>query len=220
MSSIPADVERALMVAHQIRPFEVLDERVLARLGEVPREIFVPPHQRALAYADATIPLGRGQVMLPPAIDARLVQAVNVQPGDHVLEVGTGSGYLTAVLAGLADHVHSVEIIPEFKVRAARNLETLGVHNVTLEVGDASRGWGRHKPYDVILVSGALPLGPAPAFRESLAVGGRMVVIVGGGPAEVRLITRVTPDYDHEESLFETDVPALVNAPKPERFQF
>ena len=209
------------MVAQQIRTYGVLDERLLERLREVPREHFVPASHRALAFADMAIPLGRGQVMFSPMLEARLINSLTLSPHDHVLEIGTGSGYLTAVVAGLVRSVHSVEIVPEFKLRAAQNLGTLPLANITLEVGDGARGWPRHKPYDAILISGALPLGPGLAFRESLAIGGRLVAIVGEAPAmEVRVITREDTDRYTERSLFETSVPVLINAPQPERFHF
>lgn len=221
MSQTPLDVARTTMVAQQIRTCEVLDERLLERLRMVPREDFVPEDKRAAAFADTAIPIGRGQIMMPPVLDARLVNALALKPEDRVLEVGTGTGYLTAVMSGLARTIYTVEIIPEFKLRAAVRLATLGCTNVLLEVGDAARGWPRHAPYDAILVSGALPLGPDPSFRESLAVGGRMVVIVGLSPAmEARLIVREDADHYSERSLFETDVPILTNAPQRDRFYF
>ena len=209
------------MVAQQIRTCEVLDERLLERLRTVPREAFVPQGLRAAAFADAPIPIGRGQVMFAPMLDARLVNALALTPDDRVLEVGTGTGYLTTVMAGLARIIYSVEIIPELKLRAAVSLATQGVANALLEVGDAARGWPRHAPYDAILVSGALPLGPDARFQESLAVGGRLVVIVGESPAmEARLIVREGADRFSERSLFETDVPVLTNAPQREPFYF
>ncbi len=209
------------MVAQQIRTCEVLDERLLERLRTVPREAFVPQGLRAAAFADAPIPIGRGQVMFAPMLDARLVNALALTPDDRVLEVGTGTGYLTTVMAGLARIIYSVEIIPEFKLRAAVSLATQGVANALLEVGDAARGWPRHAPYDAILVSGALPLGPDARFQESLAVGGRLVVIVGESPAmEARLIVREGADRFSERSLFETDIPVLTNAPQREPFYF
>jgi len=215
------DAARLNMVAQQIRTCEVLDERLLARLREVPREEFVPAEYRAMAFADMSIPLGRGQVMFSPMLEARLIDSLALSASDRVLEVGTGTGYLTAVMAGLAHVIYSIEIVPEFKLRAARNLNALSLGTINLEVGDAARGWPRHGPYDAILVSGALPLGPDPAFQESLAVGGRLVVIVGTAPAmEVRVITRHDSDRYSERSLFETDVPALINAPQPDPFRF
>ncbi|MHB1512100.1 MAG: protein-L-isoaspartate O-methyltransferase family protein [Acidiferrobacter sp.] len=221
MSQTPLDVARTTMVAQQIRTCEVLDERLLERLRLVPREDFVPESQRAAAFADAAIPIGRGQIMFSPVLDARLVNALALTPNDRVLEVGTGTGYVTAIMAGLAQLVFSVEILPEFKRLAAMRLAAQAVGNALLEVGDAAHGWSRHAPYDAILVSGALPLGPDPRFRESLAVGGRLVVIAGESPAmEARLIIREDVDRFSERSLFETDVPVLMNAPQRERFYF
>ncbi len=221
MSQTPPDVARSAMVAQQIRTRDVLDERLLERLRMVPREDFVPEGLRAAAFADDAIPIGRGQIMFPPALDARLVNALALTANDRVLEVGTGTGYVTAIMAGLAQLVFSVEILPEFKRLAAMRLAAQGVDNALLEVGDAAHGWPRHAPYDAILVSGALPLGPDPRFRESLAVGGRLVVIAGESPAmEARLIVREDVDRFSERSLFETDVPVLMNAPQRERFYF
>lgn len=220
-TSLDMGVARSNMVAQQIRTCDVLDERLLGRLRDVPREEFVPRGHRALAFADTCIPLGRGQIMFSPMVEARLMNSLAVLPQDRVLEIGTGTGYLTAVLAGLVQSIYSVEIVPEFKLRAVQNIASLGLSNVLLEVGDGSRGWPRHGPYDAILVSGALPLGPDPQFQESLAVGGRLVVIVGESPVmEVRLIVREDTDRFSERSLFETDVPVLTNAPRPERFYF
>lgn len=221
LTSLDMGVARSNMIAQQIRTCDVLDERLLGRLRDVPREDFVPEAYRALAFADTAIPLGRGQFMFSPMLEARLINSLALLPDDRVLEVGTGTGYLTAVLAGLARTVYSVEILPEFKLRAAQNIASLGLSNVSLEVGDAARGWPRHGPYDAIFVSGALPLGPDPQFQESLAVGGRLVVIVGESPVMgVRLIVREDVDRFSERSLFETDIPVLTNAPRPERFYF
>ncbi|WP_298134249.1 protein-L-isoaspartate O-methyltransferase [Acidiferrobacter sp.] len=221
MPQASLDSAREAMVAHQIRTCDVLDECLLERLRTVPREDFVPVGRRAAAFADAPIPIGRGQVMFAPMLDARLINALALAPRDRVLEIGTGTGYVTAVMAGLAGFIHSVEIMPEFKLRASTSLAAHGIANVLLETGDGARGWPRHAPYDAILVSGALPLGPDPQFRESLAVGGRLVVIVGESPAmEARLIVRERADHFTERSLFETDVPVLMNAPRRERFSF
>lgn len=213
------DLARANMIEQQIRTWEVLDQRVLDLIARLPREEFVPAQYRKLAFADMNIPLGRGEVMLAPKLEARLVQELDVKPTDKILEIGTGSGYLTALLASLGRHVYSVEIVPELKLRAAERLAAQGINNVTLDVGDAARGWDRHAPYDVILITGSLPLLPA-GLRESLADRGRMIVAVGQSPVmEVKLITRTGGAFD-TRSLFETDLPALANALQPERFVF
>ncbi len=220
MSETNLERARFNMIEQQIRPWEVLDERVLGLLDEVPREDFVSPEYRNLAYMDISIPIGKDQVMMPPRVEARLLQALNPQPGDKVLEVGTGSGYLTALLARMADHVYSVEIEPELSQSAAERLAAHGIKNVTLEVGDAARGWSEHEPYDAIILTGSVPLLDE-NFQYDLAINGRLVAIVGQSPAmQARLITRQGPTGWSEEVLFETDLPALRNAPEPEKFQF
>ncbi|MCL4316615.1 MAG: protein-L-isoaspartate O-methyltransferase [Gammaproteobacteria bacterium] len=208
------------MIEQQIRTWEVLDPRVLELLTRVPREQFAPAPYRGLAFADMNIPLGHGEVMMAPKVEARLIQALEVQAANTVLEIGTGSGYLTALLASLARHVHSVDIYPDFTAGAGATLAAQGIRNVTLETGDGANGWDRHAPYDVIAVTGSLPLFGA-HFQEQLKVGGRLFMIVGQAPAmEALLITRLGPQEWSRESLFETDIPPLVNAPKPQVFVF
>jgi protein-L-isoaspartate(D-aspartate) O-methyltransferase len=207
------------MIEQQIRTWEVLDPAVLDLLGRVPREDFVPAKYRNLAFADLNIPLGHEQVMMAPKVEGRLIQALGIKPNDTVLEVGTGSGYLTALLANLAKHVYSVDIFPEFKPQAQQKLAALGLSNVTIETGDAALGWERHGPYDVIVITGSFPLYPE-HYQRSLRVNGRMFVIAGRAPAmEALLVTRVGADW-MRESLFETDIPALINAPQPQPFVF
>lgn len=211
---------RRNMVENQIRTWEVIDSRVLELVGRMPREDFVPEPHRALAYADMWLPLGRGQVMMPPKMEARILQELEIDPQDKILEVGTGSGFMTALLASLGGHVHSVEIIPEFKLRAQEKLAAHGIQNVTLEVGDAARGWARHAPYDVICITGSLPLLPEEFLRE-LAPGGRLFAVVGRSPAmEAKLIRRLDELGLSELSLFDTDLPPLINAPEPSKFVF
>lgn len=216
------DVERARfnMVEQQIRPWEVLDQEVLDLLFAVRREEFVPAQYRSLAFVDTEIPLGHGEKMLAPKIEARMVQALTVKPGDRVLEVGTGSGYMTALLAKRGAHVYSVEIIPEFSAQAAVKLKAHAIDNVTLEVGDAARGWGRHAPYDVIVLTGSVPV-LADEFQRSLNPGGRLLAVIGEAPAmQAQLISCTAPDTYNSIGLFETCIPALRNAPQPERFVF
>jgi protein-L-isoaspartate(D-aspartate) O-methyltransferase len=211
---------RHKMLEQQLRPWDVRDERLLDAIAQIPREDYVPAACRKLAYADMAIPLGHGQAMMPPKLEARLVQALQLGPKDKVLEIGTGSGYVTALLAKLAGHVHSVEIIAELAERARIKLAQHGVNNVTVETGDAARGWSKRAPYDAIFVTGSMPLLPD-TLKQQLAVGGRLVAIVGRAPAmDARRITRLDADYWSEESLLETDVPALINAPEPARFVF
>ncbi len=218
MTEFDYEKARRNMVEQQVRPWEVLDQRVLDVLGELPREHFVPERYRRLAYADLNIPLGHEQVMMTPKVEARMLQALDVRPGERVLEVGTGSGYVTACLARLGGRVHSVEIFEDLRQRAGERLAALGIGDVVLETGDAARGWERHAPYDVIAVTGSLPE-MEPAFQEQLAVGGRLFVIVGEPPVmEARLYTRVADDAWSCEDLFETAIPPLLNARRPRRF--
>lgn len=220
MSELNLVAARQNMVESQIRPWEVLDQRVLDLMARAPRDEFVPPQYRRLAYADMNLPLGHGQVMMAPKIEARLLQALEIGPNDRILEVGTGSGFVTWLLANLGMHVYSVEIIPEFQAPAGALLATHGVANVTLDTGDAAHGWDRHAPYDVILLTGSVPI-LADAFRRSLAVGGRLAAIVGQPPVmDAKLIRRASAESFTEHSLFETSLPPLVNAPQPDRFVF
>ncbi|MET1082772.1 MAG: protein-L-isoaspartate O-methyltransferase [Burkholderiales bacterium] len=209
------------MVEQQIRPWDVLDQQVLDLLLEVRREDFVPNSYQALAFVDMEIPLGLGEVMLAPKLEARIVQEVAIKPTDRILEVGTGSGYLTALLARRGAHVYSVEIVPQFVAEAGRKLAAHGISNdVTLEEGDAARGWPGHGPYDVVVLTGSVPELSA-AFQESLAPGGRLFAIVGDSPVmEAILITRVGEGVFNSVTLFETSVTPLRNAPHPARFVF
>ena len=180
----------------------------------------MPAQYRNLAFVDMAIPLGHGQVMMHPKLEARLLQALEINPQDKILEVGTGSGYMTALLAALGGHVVSVEILPEFSRAAAHKLEAHGVRNVTLDVGDAAAGWNGGAPYDVILVTGSLPLLPE-SFAQALAPNGRMIAIVGTAPTmDVKLIRRLDNGSLRETSLLETDIPALINARTPSTFTF
>jgi protein-L-isoaspartate(D-aspartate) O-methyltransferase len=215
----PVDIEQARfnMIEQQIRTWEVLDQTVLDLLARVPRENFVPAAYRNLAFADISIPLGHGQTMLSPKLEARLLQSLNIKTDDVVLEIGTGSAYLTALLASLGQHVFSVDIIGEFVMQAQQKLSTQ-LNRVTIEQGDAAQGWDAHGPYDVIAITGSLPLF-SENFQQALRVGGRLFMVVGHAPAmEALLITRRSDTVWTRESLFETDIPALVNAPQPPAF--
>ncbi len=208
------------MVEQQIRTWEVLDQNVLDLLMSVRREEFVPPASRALAFADLEIPLGYGEFMLAPKVEARILQEVAPRASDSVLEVGTGSGYMAALLASMAKHVVSVEIRPELKLMGETNLRTQGFSNVSVELGDGSRGWAKHAPYDIIVLSASTPLVPAELLAQ-LKPGGRLFAIVGDAPVmEAQLITCAEAGSYRAVNLFETSVPLLVNAAQPERFVF
>ncbi|MBX9629198.1 MAG: protein-L-isoaspartate O-methyltransferase [Burkholderiales bacterium] len=214
------EVARANMVESQIRTWEVLDQRVLDLVLEVKRESFVPPAYRDLAFADMEIPLGHGEVMLAPKLEARLVQELGLNPTDRVLEIGTGSGYMTALLARLAAQVVSVEIVPDFSRAAAARLAENGIRNATLEVGDGALGWARSAPYDAILVTGSLPMLPED-FPAQLAPGGRLIAVVGRAPImTAQLVTCLAPGKITTVGLFETSIPPLKHAREPERFVF
>ncbi|MEW6646169.1 MAG: protein-L-isoaspartate O-methyltransferase [Pseudomonadota bacterium] len=206
------------MIVQQIRPWDVVDDQVLDLIMRTPREDFVLPPYRNLAFTDTALPIGHGQVMMPPRLEARLLQALAVQPDESVLEIGTGSGYVTALLAQLARHVYSVEIVPQLKQAAEQRLAARGLTNVTVDEGDAAAGWPRRGNYDVIAVTGSLPELPQ-ALQQELNIGGRLFVVVGEAPAmEALLITRTGENEWARESLFETELPPLQNAPRSQRF--
>ena len=216
------DIEQARfnMVEQQIRPWDVLDQTVLDLLFKVRREEFVPAAYRSLAFVDMEIPLGQGESMWSPKLEARVVQSLLIKKTDKVLEIGTGTGYLTALLASMASQVHSVEIHADFIKEAETRLKAHGFTNVTLEAGDASRGWEAHAPYDVIVVTGSLPVLPE-NLTSQLAPSGRMFAVVGDEPVmHAQLVTCVSRGVYRSENLFETTLKPLVNALQPERFSF
>ena len=215
------DVESARhqMIEQQVRAWEVLDLTVLAALGRVRREEFVPPAYRDIAFADMSVPLGHGQSMLAPKVEGRILQALAVQPDDRVLEVGTGSGFFAACLGQLARTVRSVDVFADFVATAAQNLRRAGAHNVQVETFDAMH-LSEEGAYDVVALTGSLPVYDA-RFERALAVGGRLFVVVGEGPImEARRITRTGPAEYLRESLFEVSIDPLVHAPEPPRFVF
>jgi protein-L-isoaspartate(D-aspartate) O-methyltransferase len=214
------ELARFNMVEQQIRTWDVLDQQVLDLLFRLRREEFVPAAYRSLAFADLEIPIGHGEKMLQPKLEARLIQELELGSEDVVLEIGTGSGYMTALLAALTRHVYSVDIVPDFTRDAAARLAEHGIRNVTLESGDAARGWDKSGPYDAIVVTGSVPVLPA-AFQNSLKTGGRLIAIVGEAPVmEASKVVRSGPDAYRATGLFETCIPPLKNAQQPERFVF
>lgn len=204
------------MITQQIRPWDVSEGRVLELMLDTPREAFVPPAYRALAYVDMELPLGHGRTMLPPRVEARLLQALSVQGDESVLEIGTGGGYLTALLARQAQHVHSLEPVPELSQAAAQRLHSNGFDNVTLESGTII--WPQAKSYDVIVLTGSLPELPQALF-DALRVGGRLFAVVGEAPVmEAQLITRSGEREWTQADLFETELRPLSGLPQRSRF--
>ena len=208
------------MVEQQIRPWEVLDQDVLDLLYVVRREEFVPAEYRTLAFSDIEIPLGDGERMWAPKVEARVLQELGLKKTERVLEVGTGSGYFAALLAHRAQHVTSVEINPRLKALGERNLRSQGIDNVSVESGDAAQGWAARAPYDAIVLTGSTPVLPASLIAQ-LKVGGRLFAIVGDPPVmEARLITRAAEGSPRTVDLFETSFPPLRNVAQPKRFSF
>lgn len=216
-----ADVEtaRQQMIDQQVRAWEVLDDHVLDALAAVPREHFVPEVYRGVAFADTFIPLPHGQVMLPPKVDGRILQALALGRDDEVLEIGTGSGFLAACLSRLAGHVKTLEIFPDLAAGARDALRAASVTNVTVETADATM-LDESGLYDSVAVTASLPVYDS-RFERALRPGGRLFVVVGVAPVmEARLVTRVGNDQWVSEALFETVIPPMVNATGPETFRF
>ncbi|KQW89110.1 protein-L-isoaspartate O-methyltransferase [Massilia sp. Root418] len=207
------------MIEQQIRPWDVLDVDVLEVLNVVKRENFVPAEHKNLAFADTEIPLGNGYTMLTPKLEARILQDVQLKKHENVLEIGTGSGYMAALLAHRGRHVTTVEISPEQKARAEQNLAATGVSNVTVELGDGAQGWPNGAPFDVIVLSGALPKLPE-AFLQQVKVGGRIFALIGEAPVMSGVLVTRTSDGYEQKKLFETDVKPLQQAAKPSQFTF
>lgn len=208
------------MVEQQIRPWEVLDQSVLDLLFTVKREEFVPAPYKAMAFADLELPLGQGQVMLAPKMEARLLQELGVKRSDKVLEIGTGSGYMAALLAARAEHVVSLEINAELADVARGNLTRAGITNVTVETADGSAGFAARGPYDVIVISGGIPEVPE-AILKQLRLGGRLAAIVGTAPVmRAQLITCTGEGIYNTVNMFETVVPALENFSAAPAFSF
>lgn len=216
------DIEQARynMVEQQIRPWDVLNQHVLDLLFKLRREDFVPAAHRALAFVDMEIPLGHGESMWTPKLEARVLQELALQPTDRVLEIGTGSGYFAALLAAQAAEVVSVDIHADFTVAAAEKLRAHGIANVALHTGDAACDWADDAGFDAIVLTGSTPL-LSDAFRRRLRVGGRLFAITGTAPVmQAQLITCTAAGAYRSITLFETCVAPLVNAPQPAAFVF
>jgi protein-L-isoaspartate(D-aspartate) O-methyltransferase len=207
------------MVEQQIRTWDVLDQRVLDLLFELRREDFVPPAFRALAFADLEIPLGDGEHMWPPKLEARVLQELELDRNDAALEIGTGSGYLTALLGRSCASVTSVEIVPRLSAEATGKLARAGIVNAHLQVGDGARGWDDQQ-YDAIVLTGSTPVMPESWLRQ-LKPGGRLFAVVGDPPVmTARLMRWTAPGAIATEDLFETVIAPLRNAAQPARFVF
>lgn len=214
------DQARQNMVENQVRPWEVLDGRVLEVLGRVRREDFVAPAHRQLAFADLCLPIGHGEVMMKPVMEGRVLQALALKPEDQVLEIGTGSGFLTACLANLAAQVTSVDIHADFTAAAAQRLQAAGITHAQLVTGEAVQGWQPQGTFDAVVVTGAVYRIPD-RFLGWLKPGGRLLVVRGESPVQqVMLITHEGNGRYHEESVLETDLPYLAHAEPPRRFVF
>ncbi|RDU96070.1 protein-L-isoaspartate O-methyltransferase family protein [Trinickia dinghuensis] len=208
------------MIEQQIRPWDVLDQDVLNLLSIVKRENFVPAAYREIAFADLEVPLPTGEHMLFPRVEARILQELAVKKHETVLEIGAGSGYMAALLAHRARHVLTVDISPELVELAKRNLAENGVTNAEVALGDGARGWPTGAPYDVICVSGGLPVLPQ-EILEQLKIGGRLAAFVGTAPVmKAQVITRIDEKQFRVADVFETFVEPLAGAVQPPRFKF
>ena len=212
---------REQMIEQQVRAWDVLDARVLGIFRKIPRDHFAPADQRYMAYMDLEIPLPKGQHMLRPSVAGRLLQALDLTGTERVLEVGAGSGFLTACLASVSAHVESLEIIPELAEMAKSNLATLSIGNTQIVTADAlATAAGPAKRYGAIAVTGSMPIADE-RFQRLLEIGGRLFIIIGEGPVmDARLIRRTAEDAWTSESLFETVVDPLINARRPQEFTF
>lgn len=220
MADMNIEKARHNMIEQQIRPWDVLDQRVLDQVLRTPREAFVAAEYRSLAFTDMMLPIGHGEVMMEPKLEARMIQSLSLQPGDKVLEVGTGSGYVTALLAGLVAKVVSVEIEPELLEQARARLAALELDNVELALGDALNGWSAAQPYDAIAVTGSVATLPQ-GLKENLQTGGRLFAVVGEAPVmEATLVTRINANEWREEPLFETVIPPLKGGEAKPAFNF
>jgi protein-L-isoaspartate(D-aspartate) O-methyltransferase len=214
------ELARHNMIEQQIRPWEVLDQNVLDLLARIKREDFVPPVYRSLAFVDMEIPLGHGEAMWYPKVEARVLQALALKRTDRVLEVGTGSGYLAALMAAQAMQVVSVEIHADLKESAEARLKAHGFANVQVRLGDAARDWAEDGRFDVIVLTGSTPLLPE-AYLKRLNPGGRLFAVVGEPPVmQAQLVTCLHEHACRSDVLFETVLKPLVNALQPERFVF
>ncbi len=202
------DRERQEMVEYQIRRRGVKDRKVLSAMLKVPRHLFIPEQMKELAYGDEPLPIGEGQTISQPYIVAYMTEALRLRGRERVLEIGTGSGYQTAVLAEIVREVYTVELIPELSDRARAVLEKLGYRNIHFRVGDGTLGWPEHAPFDAILVSAA-PASVPPALVEQLKPGGKMIIPVGTDFQELVLVTRKETGWDEQRLIGVRFVPLI-----------
>ncbi len=208
------------MIEQQIRTWEVLDQDVLDLLSQIKREEFLPERSRALAFVDMQVPIGFGEFTLPPKLEARILQEISLKKTDRVLEIGTGCGYMTALLASCAQHVTSLEIVPELSAFAEKNLRQHSINNVTLAVGDGARGWNSDGSYDVIVLTGSTPVLPD-WFAQHLNRGGRLFAVEGEEPImKALLLQRASSGDIDRQTLLETCIPPLRNALQRNQFVF
>lgn len=214
------ELARRNMIASQIRPWNVLNPEILDLIDRVPREEFVPPAYRALAFADCAIPIGHGETMMTPRVEARMLQALAPKPGERALEIGTGSGYVTALLASMADSVISIDIRDDFVSAATAKLTDHRITNCDVRTADGSRGYYQDTPFDVVACTGALTTFDT-QLLDMLGIGGRMFVVIGTAPAmDALLITKLNDTDCSREVLFETELRTLQNAPDRGAFHF
>jgi protein-L-isoaspartate(D-aspartate) O-methyltransferase len=211
------ELARHNMIEQQVRPWDVLDSRVLGVLSAVPRESFVPEACRNLAFTDICLPLGRGEFMMKPVVEGRMLQAVSLQPGESVLEIGTGSGFVTACLARLGGDVLSVEQHADFADAARARLAAANIANARVETADAVNGFDPGQVFDVMVVTGAVHALPQ-HWRNWIKLGGRVFCVVGNSPVQRATLYVRSGDAWTEQALFETDLPYLRHAEPPQRF--
>ncbi len=215
------DIEQARfnMIEQQIRPWNVSDVDVLKIITETPRELFVPEQYRKLAFSDLEIPLGHGQFMMTPKIEARMLQSLQIKPGDEVLEIGTGSGFVTACLARLGSHVDTLEYHADLSSHAQSVLKRLAIDNIHCIQGDALSDWNHTRQYDVVAVSASMPV-YLDVFEKLLAENGRMFIVAGKAPVmQAQLVSRTGEQDINYTRLFETSIKPLIGAKEPQVFQ-
>ncbi len=207
------------MIHQQIKPYDVSCHRILELMSETPRQDFVPKTFESMAYADISVPLGEGHMMLQPKIVARALQALNIQPDETVLEIGTGTGYVTYLLSQIAKHVYSVDINQHMFELAQSNLQNKAT-NITLKHLDGIGGWEQHAPYSTMFIAGSFPVELPAALVAQMAIHGRCFAIIGKGPAMKACLFTKTSAGLSTEVMFETEAPALLNALAPPNFIF